>query len=114
MCDTPVKMGWRLEKSFERYLLSEGNENIRNIVIEVAKQWNFQKNPIYEVLRCILNSFKAMNATRQNGWKGGPPRHHLLRVGAGGKTPNTKWKCSNLFCPCSAFSSAKPKKVSED
>jgi len=101
--NTPVILNDRLDKSFERYLYGPGaySVNIRRVVAHIASQLPENcGNVIREVLRIILNSFKSMNATvRLNGHKGGPPRHLLLKIGAGGKKPNVAKRRLELSPP---------------
>jgi hypothetical protein len=84
-----------MHKAFERYLYGPGvySKEIRNTVAHIASLLPEGTDVIKAVVRIMVNSFKTMNATiRQNGHKGGPPRHLLLNVGTGGKGPTVAAK----------------------
>ena len=66
--------------------------NIREIVARMVARVKHEENyPLQLVLQTILKSFRTINAlARQNGTRGGPPRHLLLNVGTGGKKPSIR------------------------
>jgi len=63
--------------------------NIREIVARMVSRVKPEEDyPLQVVLQTIIKSFRTLNAVaRQNGTRGGPPRHLLLNVGTGGKKP---------------------------